>query len=63
MISQLTAVEDKISDANSLVKKKKKNCENENKLTDNEQINILLLQNLISLGKKFLMQDQHEQIQ
>ena len=36
MISQLTAVEDKISDANILVKKKKKNCENENKLTDNE---------------------------
>ena len=34
MISQLTAVEDEISDANSLVKKK--NCENENKLTDND---------------------------
>ena len=62
MISNLTAVQNKISDASSLVKKKKKLVKMKRNLLIMIRINILLFQNLISLRKKFLMQDQHEKI-
>ena len=58
MISKLTAAQNKISDASSLVKKKKKKLvKMKRNLLIMIRINILLFQNLISLRKKFLMQD------
>ena len=59
MISTLTAVENKISEASSLVKKKKKKkiVKTKRNLLIMIRINILLFQNLICLRNKFLMQD------